>query len=137
MYKRLVVRNSKTRGVDITIDLLVLCGDAYETISQLVPIDLKTEAPCIQIHLVIELDGVETIFLRIVLRTQQPILLRRHLCIEGAGIFSGFLPGMLEVEVHQMLIASEHLVAELLLIQPTPRKGHLSRKLSTAFSYHL
>ncbi len=64
-----------------------------------------------------QLNGIETIVLwnRSCIRTEITILLLQHPGIEGAGIRSGLLAGIIEIEVHEMAVAVEHLIIKLLL----------------------
>ena len=64
-----------------------------------------------------QLDGIETIILRnrSCIRTEITILLLQHPGIKGAGIRSGLLAGITEIEVHEMTVAVEHLIIKLLL----------------------
>ena len=64
-----------------------------------------------------QLDGIETIVLRnrSCIRTEITILLLQHPGIEGAGIRTGLLAGITEIEVHEMTVAVEHFIIKLLL----------------------
>ena len=86
---------------------------------------LKMERLGPQICLAVKQDGIKAIFLRNVLWAQPVLFVSHQFGIEATSIAACLLAGMLEVEVHQVLIASEHLVAELLLIQTVhPLIGH-------------
>ena len=118
------MRHGKVRCIDIAIDFLILCGDAHKPISQVLAPYLQAETGCFQVHHVIEQNGIEPIFLWTVIRTV-PSVGTCQFGAESAGVFPGFLASMFEVEVHQMLIAPEHLVAECLLAQAIhPLVGH-------------
>ena len=114
MPKFFTLRDCKTRSIYVSIDFFIISRDAYKTVSQIVTRYLKAEAMCIQIHLVVEQDGIESIFLRIVLRAQ-PSAAICQFSIERTCIFPGCQTGMLKIKVHQMLIAPEHLIAEFSL----------------------
>ena len=95
----LALRDGETRSIDVAIDFLILCGDADKPVSQVLAPYLQTETGCIQVHLVVEQNGIESIFLRIVIRTV-PSVGTCQLGVESAGIFSGLPACMFEVEVH-------------------------------------
>ena len=124
VFQPLALRNGEDRSIDVAINLLIIDGDAHKPVSQVLAPDLQSEPRCIQVNLVIEEDGIESIFLRMVNRTVPPV----GACqfgVESAGVFTCLLASMFEVEVHQVLIPPEHLVAERLLTQAVqPLIGH-------------
>ena len=114
VFQPFALRHVEACPIHVAINLLIVGSDAYKPIAQILTPQLQAKALGTQVHLVVEPDGIKSIFLGVVFG-EEPSRAVGQFCIKGAGILAGLLAGMLEVEVHQVLITPEHLVAESLL----------------------
>ena len=130
MFQRLAFRHLEMLCVDVAVYLLVVGGDTREGVEIAYTPDGNLDG-LLDIHQTVEEDGVEAVFLWELLRTVSAAHLHRsfpcalQLRIKGAGILAGLFPCMLEVEVHQVLVAAQHLTVELVLRESVePLVGH-------------
>ena len=106
-------------GIDIAVDLLVVGSDTCEGI-EITHTSHGDLNGLLDIYETVEQNGIEAVFLGEILRTVAascPIraIAVSQFCIECAGILPSLLTGMLEVEVHQMLVTTQHLAVKLFL----------------------
>ena len=111
MLERLAF-GSKGRCIDIAVDTLAISSNANKTIAELVTTYTQMECWRLEVYATIEFYGIEAITLRQKLWTKPAIGSVLQLSIESAGILTRLFVCMGEVEVHKMLVAAKHLVAE-------------------------
>ena len=122
VFQCLATGHLKVLGIDIAVDAFIVGGDCGEGMEIAHTMYFYMDGP-LDIHEAVEQDGVEAVFLREVLGTIAATDTIGAAAVvqfgaERTGILPCLFPSVLEVEVHQMLVAAQHLLVKLLLGEP-------------------